>query len=91
MSADLRKINRKEEKRMFEEIKKMIVEASGVEEALVTPEAKFQDDLGIDSLDMFEMVMTFEETFGLEIPTEDLETITTVGELTAYVEKKKAE
>lgn len=76
---------------MFEEIKKMIVETSGVEEALVTPEAKFQDDLGIDSLDMFEMVMAFEETFGLEIPTEDLETITTVGELTAYVEKKKAE
>ena len=60
-------------------VKKIIVDQLGVEEDLVTPEASFVDDLGADSLDTVELVMALEEEFGITVPEEDLEGITTVG------------
>ena len=58
----------------------------GVDEAKVTPEASFKDDLGADSLDLFELVMSFEEEFGVSIPSEELEKMNTVGDVMNYIE-----
>lgn len=71
---------------MFEKIRDLIVEEIGVEEDQVTMDASFKNDLNIDSLDLFEMVMTLEEEFDVEIPSEDLENIDTVGDLINYIE-----
>ena len=68
-------------------VKKIIVDQLGVEEETVTPEASFVDDLGADSLDTVELVMAFEEEFGIEIPDEDAEKITRVKEAIEYIEK----
>ena len=68
-------------------VKKIIVDQLGVEEETVTPEASFVDDLGADSLDTVELVMAFEEEFGIEIPDEDAEKITRVREAVDYIEK----
>ena len=65
-------------------VKKIIVDQLGVEEELVTPEASFVDDLGADSLDTVELVMALEEEFGIEIPDEDAEKITTVQNAVDY-------
>jgi acyl carrier protein len=73
---------------MFEKIKELIVEEIGVEEDQVTLEASFKEDLEVDSLDLFEMVMTLEDEFDVEIPSEDLEQINTVGDLVKYLENK---
>ena len=70
-----------------ERVKQIIVEQLGVDEGEVTPNASFVDDLGADSLDTVELVMAFEEAFGMEIPDEDAEKITTVKDATAYIEK----
>ncbi len=70
-----------------EKVKKIIVDQLGVDEAEVTPEAKFIDDLGADSLDTVELVMALEEAFGIEIPDEEAETIKTVGDATQYIVK----
>ena len=70
-----------------EKVKSIIVEQLGVDEEEVTSDASFVDDLGADSLDTVELVMAFEEGFGLEIPDEDAEKLTTVGEAIAYIEK----
>ncbi len=67
-------------------IKEIIVEQLGVNADEVTPEASFIDDLGADSLDTVELVMALEEEFDIEIPDEDAEKITTVGEAIKYVE-----
>ena len=75
-----------------ERVKQIIVEQLGVDEAEVTPKASFVDDLGADSLDTVELVMAFEEEFGIEIPDEDAEKITRVKEAIEYIEghaKKK--
>ena len=75
-----------------EQVKKIIVEQLGVDEDEVTPDASFVDDLGADSLDIVELVMAFEEEFGIEIPDEDAEKITRVKEATEYIDahaKKK--
>ena len=69
-----------------ERVKKIVVEHLGVEEAQVKPEASFIDDLGADSLDTVELVMAFEEEFGIEIPDEDAEKITRVKEAVEYIE-----
>jgi acyl carrier protein len=66
-------------------VKKIIVEQLGVDEAEVAPEAKFIDDLGADSLDTVELVMALEEEFGVEIPDEDAEKITTVKGALDYI------
>jgi len=75
-----------------EKVKSIIVEQLGVDEEEVTPEASFVDDLGADSLDQVELIMAFEEEFGIEIPDEDAEKITRVKDAVEYVEthgKKK--
>ncbi len=68
-----------------EKVKEIIIEQLGVEASQVTPEAKFVDDLGADSLDTVELVMALEEEFGLEIPDEDAEKITSVGDAINYI------
>jgi acyl carrier protein len=72
-------------KSIEERVKEIICEQLGVEETEVTPAAKFIEDLGADSLDTVELVMAFEEEFDLEIPDEDAEKITTVGDAVQYI------
>ena len=69
-----------------ERVKKIITEQLGVDEEDVTPEANFVEDLGADSLDTVELVMAFEEEFGIEIPDEDAEKITRVKEAVEYID-----
>jgi acyl carrier protein len=70
-------------------VKKIVVEHLGVDEAKVTENASFVDDLGADSLDTVELVMAFEEEFGCEIPDDAAEKITTVKDAIAYIETRK--
>ena len=72
----------------LEKITKIVVDNLGVNESKVTAEAKFIDDLGADSLDTVELIMQFEEEFGIEIPDEDAENIRTVGDVLKYLEDK---
>ena len=72
-------------KSVEERVKEIICEQLGVEENEVAPNAKFIEDLGADSLDTVELVMAFEEEFDLEIPDEDAEKITTVGDAIQYI------
>lgn len=74
---------------MLEKLKEIIVEGLGVNANEVVESASFKDDLGADSLDLFEMVMALEEEFGVEIPSEDLEKIITVGDIMKYIEEHK--
>ena len=67
-------------------VKSIIVEQLGVDEDEVTPEASFTDDLGADSLDIVELVMAFEEEFGIEIPDEEAEKISNVREAVDYIQ-----
>ena len=69
-----------------EKVKKIVVEQLGVSEDQVTPEAKFIEDLGADSLDQVELVMALEEEFGAEIPDEAAEKLATVGDAIAFIE-----
>ncbi|MBY0371083.1 acyl carrier protein [bacterium] len=71
-----------------EKVKNIIVEQLGVDNETVTPEASFIDDLGADSLDIVELVMTMEEEFDLEIPDEDAEKIKTVNDVVNYIKAK---
>lgn len=71
-------------------VKKIIIEQLDVKEELVTNEASFIEDLGADSLDTVELVMALEEEFGLEIPDEDAEKITTVQQAIDYIVKHSA-
>ncbi len=73
---------------IFAKIKEVIVDKLGVEEDKITREAHFVDDLGADSLDTVELIMQLEEEFGVEIPDEDAENITTVGAAIDYIENK---
>ncbi|WP_048602528.1 acyl carrier protein [Rubeoparvulum massiliense] len=70
----------------FEKVKKIIVERLGVNEADVTMEAMFKEDLGADSLDIVELVMDLEDEFDMEISDEDAEKISTVGDAVHYIE-----
>ena len=69
-----------------ERVKSIIVEQLGVDEEEVTQEASFTDDLGADSLDIVELVMAFEEEFGIEIPDEDAEKIGNVRDAIDYIQ-----
>ncbi|HEX2482731.1 MAG TPA: acyl carrier protein [Methylomirabilota bacterium] len=75
------------DKPVEERVKSIIVEQLGVEENDVVPAAKFIEDLGADSLDTVELVMAFEEEFDIEIPDEDAEKITTVGDAVQYIKE----
>ena len=68
-------------------VKELVVEQLGVSQDQVTPQASFVDDLGADSLDTVELVMAFEEEFGLDIPDEDAEKMTTVSDAINYLEE----
>ena len=70
-------------------VKKIVVEHLGVESEKVTEEASFIDDLGADSLDIVELVMAFEEEFGVEIPDDAAEKITTVKDAIEYIDQNK--
>jgi acyl carrier protein len=72
-----------------EKVKQIIVEELGVDEAEVTLNARFIDDLGADSLDTVELVMRFEEEFGIEIPDEEAEKILSVRDAIDYIEQHK--
>lgn len=73
---------------VFEKIRKTIAEHLGIGEGEIKLESKFQEDLGVDSLDIFEIAMELEEEFNLEISNEDLEGIKTIGDLVEYINSK---
>lgn len=70
---------------IFEKVKAVVVEQLNADETDVTAEASFIDDLGADSLDIVELVMALEESFGISIPDEEAESIKTVGDAVAYI------
>ena len=72
-----------------QKVKKIVVDHLGIEESKVTSDSKFIDDLGADSLDTVELVMAFEEKFGIEIPDDAAETIVTVQNAIDFIESKK--
>lgn len=74
---------------MLEKVKAVIVEQLGVDEDQVTLDATFADDLGADSLDIVELIMAFEEEFGVEIPDDQAEKIKTVKDVVDYIEANK--
>ena len=74
---------------MREKIKEMVADSLGVDAETITEETSFKEDLGADSLDLFELVMALEEEYDVEIPTEDLEQIATVGDVISYIESHK--
>ena len=73
---------------IFETIQEIVADLLDIDESEITPESKFQADLGADSLDLVELIMEFEERFGGEISDEDAQKITTVGEAVQYVEER---
>ena len=75
----------------FDKIKDIIVEQLDVEEDAVTMEASITEDLGADSLDVVDLVMSIEESFDVEIPDEEVENIKTVGDIVKYIENKVEE
>ena len=78
------------EKNTDQKIKYIIVEQLSVNAEQVTPEAKFIEDLGADSLDIVELVMAFEEEFGVEVPDSDAEKLLSVGDVVKYIEDKQS-
>ena len=74
---------------MLEKIKEIIAESLGTEISTLTEETSFKEDLGADSLDLFELTMALEDEYGIEIPSEDLEKIVTVGDVVEYVNAHK--
>ena len=76
---------------MLERVIEIIAEQLNVDVSTITEDTSFKDDLGADSLDLFELVMAFEEEYGVEIPSEDLEGLTTVGSVIEYMKSKGVE
>ncbi|NLU36353.1 MAG: acyl carrier protein [Clostridiales bacterium] len=70
---------------MFEKVRDIIAEQLGIEASEITPESTFVDDLGADSLDIVELIMAFEEEFNMEIPDEEAEKISKVGDVVEYL------
>ena len=70
----------------FDKVKDFVLDKLGVEDSQITMEASFVDDLGADSLDTVELIMELEEEFGIEIPDDDAENITTVGAAVKYID-----
>lgn len=76
---------------MLEEMKEMIAEQLNCEESSITETTSFKDDLGADSLDLFELVMALEEKYEVEIPSEELAELTTVGAVMEYLKNRGVE
>ncbi len=76
---------------MWEDLKKIITEQLNVAESEITESASFKDDLGADSLDLFELVMALEEKYDIEIPSEDLNNMVTVEDVINYLKGKGIE
>ena len=72
---------------MFEKIREMIAENLNIDMNTITEDASFKEDLGVDSLDLFELVMAFEEEYGVSIPSEELENMATVGDVIRYIQE----
>jgi len=70
---------------MLEKVREVIAEQLGLDAVEITEDTSFKDDLGADSLGLFELIMAFEEEYDMEIPTEDLENLSTVGDLIEYM------
>ena len=79
---------KKGSKIMLARVKEIIEEQLNLENVEITEETRFKEDLEVDSLDLFELVMAFEEEYGVEIPSEELESITTVGAVIKYMQDK---
>lgn len=75
----------------FDKIKEVVAEQLGVDVAELTKETSLKDDLNADSLDLFQIIMSLEEEFGIEIPTEDTENINTIGDIEEYLNKRREE
>lgn len=73
---------------MLEKIQEMVAETLGVDQEKVTESASFKEDLGADSLDLFELVMALEDEYSVEIPAEELTDLTTVGAVIDYLKNK---
>lgn len=73
----------------FNEVKGIIKDLLGADEAKITMDAKFREDLEADSLDLVELIMAFEDKFGAEISDEDAQKITTVGEAVSYIDARR--
>ena len=76
---------------MLEEMKEIIAEQLNCDEDMITEETSFKDDLGADSLDLFELVMSLEEKYEIESPSEELTELTTVGSVMEYLKGKGVE
>lgn len=76
---------------MLEKMKEIIAEQLSVEEEIVTEASSFKEDLGADSLDLFELVMALEDEYSIEIPSEDLQNLLTVGDVMNYLKDKGVE
>lgn len=76
---------------VFEKVKKILCDQLDLDEEQVTEDSEVIDDLGADSLDIVDLVMTLEEEFDTEIPDEDIENLRTVGDIVKYIEERSAE
>lgn len=76
---------------IFEQVKKILCDQLDLDEEQVTEDSEVIDDLGADSLDIVDLVMTLEEDFDTEIPDEDIENLRTVGDIVKYIEERSAE
>ena len=76
---------------MLEKMKEMLAEQLNCEASAITPETSFKDDLGADSLDLFELVMALEDEYNVEIPAEELTDLNTVGDVIDYLKNKGVE
>lgn len=76
---------------MLEQIKELVADKLGADAEAITEKTSFKEDLGADSLDLFELAMALEDTYSVEIPSEDLENLTTVGKVIDYLKAKGVE
>ena len=74
---------------VFEKIKEIIIDELGIDEAKVTMDARFKEDLGADSLDAVEIIMQVEEEFGVEITEDVIQNMSVIGDLVKYIEENK--
>ena len=73
---------------LYDKVKEIIIDKLGAEDSTITLEAKFIDDLGADSLDTVELIMQFEEEFGIEIPDEEAEKLLSIGQAVDFISNK---